>query len=101
MATIKEHLSDLFATGLVVEFLKKDGEKRKMQCTLDFDIIPKVQHPKDENFSPIGDQNKYYRVYDLEKTEWRCVPKEDTEVIRVMEKGEAAAILCESMVLNS
>lgn len=101
MATIKEHLTDLFETGLVVSFTKKDGEKRTMKCTLNFGIIPEVQHPKDENFTPIGDQNKYYRVYDLEKTEWRSIPKEGTEVDRVMEKGEASAILYESMVLNS
>lgn len=97
MKSIKEHLTDLFQTGLVVEFTKKNGDKRVMTCTLNFGDIPEFQHPKDERFTPIGDQNKFYRVFDLEKAEWRCVPKEGTEVVRVLEDGEADTILNESL----
>ena len=34
---------------LTVTFLKLDGDKRIMDCTKSFDVIPKEHHPKTDN----------------------------------------------------
>jgi hypothetical protein len=92
----ENYLPALHKTGLVVSFIKKNGEIRMMYCTLNFDVIPKQYHPIDENFEPIGRQKNFYRVFDVENCGWRCIPKGeegDVCVIRVLEEGEAKAIL--------
>lgn len=92
----EDFLPALRETGLVVDFIKKDGEYRTMFCTLNFDIIPKEEHPKDEGIKPVGKQKDFYRVFDVEKYGWRCIPKSEeanVRVIRVLEEGEAQEIL--------
>jgi len=60
-----------------IEFIKKDGSKRIMNCTLNFKNIPKASHPKDINMVKILsliNKNKIIHVFDLDKQEWRAVP---------------------------
>ena len=62
---------------VTIKFIKKDKTVRIMKCTLDFETIPRSQHPKDLNMRKIlNDMNvhKLLRVYDLEKRDWRSVP---------------------------
>lgn len=92
----EDFLPALRETGLVVDFAKKDGELRLMYCTLDLGVIPDYMQPKNEHFTPKGKQADFYRVFDVENCGWRCIPKgedADVRVIRVLEKGEARAIL--------
>ena len=60
-----------------VEFIKKNGERRVMKCTLDFNRIPPDKRPKKTSLQEILKQmakNKILRVFDLEKNDWRSVP---------------------------
>jgi uncharacterized pyridoxamine 5'-phosphate oxidase family protein len=60
-----------------LEFTKKDGSKRLMRCTLNFENIPKEKRPKDVNMVQILsliNKNKIIHVFDLDKQEWRSVP---------------------------
>ena len=61
-----------------VRFTKiSDGSIRLMKCTLNFDKIPKKDHPKSVNLSNILKlikNSKILHVYDLEKKGWRSIP---------------------------
>jgi hypothetical protein len=60
-----------------VEFIKQNGEKRVMKCTLDFDRIPTDKKPKKTSLQEMLKQitkNKILRVFDVEKNDWRSVP---------------------------
>jgi len=64
---------------VIIKFVKKDGSDRTMRCTLDFDKIPRRDHPKKVNIEQILkliQKNKIMHVYDLEKKGWRSVPFE-------------------------
>ena len=59
-----------------VKFRKKDGSIRKMQCTLNFEKIPKEYHPKSDGEGGVEKRNKYpnqITVFDLVKKGWRIV----------------------------
>ena len=67
---------------VIIKFVKKDGADRIMRCTLDFDKIPRGDHPKKVNIEQILkliQKNKIMHVYDLEKKGWRSVPFERVE----------------------
>lgn len=67
---------------VTVKFTKKDGTIRLMKCTLNFDKIPKRDHPKGVNLSKIlklMNQHGIIHVYDLEKYAWRSVPFGEVE----------------------
>jgi len=67
-----------------VFFIKKNGEKRIMKCTLDFNLIPKDKRPKDfkfENALAMIKKN-ILRVFDMEKQEWRSIPVTSTQFIK-------------------
>lgn len=60
-----------------VEFVKQNGEKRIMKCTLDFDKIPVDKKPKKTSLQEMLKQitkNQILRVFDVEKNDWRSVP---------------------------
>ena len=60
-----------------VEFVKQNGEKRVMKCTLDFDKIPVDKKPKKTSLQEMLKQitkNQILRVFDVEKNDWRSVP---------------------------
>ena len=59
-----------------VIFTKADSSARQMQCTRNFDMIPKDRHPKPkdpsaEDYKPIKENLEIVRVFDLEEGEWR------------------------------
>ncbi|MFW9871821.1 MAG: SH3 beta-barrel fold-containing protein [Candidatus Thorarchaeota archaeon] len=70
-----------------VKFTKKtDGTVRIMKCTLDFKRIPPSQHPKSVNMPKILkllQKSGIIHVYDLEKKEWRSVPFQNVDWLKV------------------
>lgn len=68
---------------VVVEFTKKDGTQRVMECTLNGTLIPTEQHPKKKPaqsnwdtmevhpFEAIITDPNLFKVYDLDKHAWR------------------------------
>ncbi len=67
-----------------IKFTKKDGTTRFMSCTLDFQKIPSVDHPKKVNLPNIlrlMQNSGILHVYDLEKRGWRSVPFNTVEYI--------------------
>lgn len=64
--------------NISVKFVKKsDGKDRVMNCTLNFDKIPKEHYPKGisktAEVEPV-ELKEYLRVYDVEKKGWRSIP---------------------------
>ncbi len=67
---------------VIIRFTKKDKSNRIMKCTLDFEKIPKKDHPKSVNIQRILtliQKNKIMHVYDLNKKAWRSVPFDRVE----------------------
>ena len=66
---VKGHLS---YGPVTITFLKKDGTERVMQCTTNYDLVPKVEvrenlEPKKEKKS----NDEVMPVYDMEAKGWR------------------------------
>ena len=78
-----------------VTFLKKDGTERVMLCTLQPDLLPKVEIKEGKTSKK---QNKdVMAVFDLEKKEWRSFTLKSVRHIRLEigdENGED--IVCDS-----
>lgn len=67
----------LYDHTIVVEFTKKNGEKRKMRCTRNTRIIPENMVPKN-SASTSGES---IRVFDLDINEWRSfIPSSITSI---------------------
>jgi len=67
---------------VIIRFVKQDKSVRIMKCTLDFEKIPKKDHPKSVNIQRILQliqKNKIMHVYDLNKHAWRSVPFDRVE----------------------
>lgn len=58
--------------GVKIRFTKKDGTERVMIATLNGNLIPEEDHPKNPSRHPEGVQV----VYDLEKSSWRSFRKD-------------------------
>ena len=58
-----------------VTFTKADGSKRVMQCTTDMNRIPEEKHPSLDTIDSRRDP-KLYKVFDLEKNDWRSFREE-------------------------
>jgi Holliday junction resolvase len=74
---------------VLIKFMKKDGTIRFMKCTLNFEKIPKIHHPKSINLSKILKEvvgKKILHVFDLEKNEWKTVPYNKIEWVEDPEK---------------
>ena len=70
MSSIKEDLQT--NKTLVVEFTKKDGEVRRMRCTLDPSNVGEVYEYKGSTQSKIGEKvQESQSVWDIEKGAWR------------------------------
>ena len=52
-----------------VTFTKKDGTERVMNCTLEEDVLPKVEIK--EGATPRKESTESIRVFDLDKKAWR------------------------------
>jgi hypothetical protein len=71
-----------------IKFTKKDGTTRFMTCTLNFQKIPAIDHPKKVNLPQIlklMQNSGILHVYDLEKKGWRSVP---FNTVEYMEAGD-------------
>lgn len=66
---MRKHLKEKLFDGKVeIVFTKVDGTERKMLCTLSGATITEAEKiPKGVGVSP----NSTYRVFDLDKNEWR------------------------------
>lgn len=51
-----------------INFTKKDGSIRNMNCTLRFDLIPEEKTPKNTKETLL---NHNLTVFDLDKQDWR------------------------------
>jgi len=74
---------------VTVKFVKKDNTMRIMNCTLDFEIIPRDKRPKNVNVPRILSDIKKYgllRVYDLDKQDWRSIPFTRVEYLETPQK---------------
>tara|TARA_R110001592_G_scaffold309210_1_gene583298 strand:+ start:479 stop:736 length:258 start_codon:yes stop_codon:yes gene_type:complete len=65
---------------LIVEFTKKNGEKRKMKCTTSMDRIPESAHPQ-EGSTFTYNTEKSLRVYDVEAEGWRSFRVDSVDAI--------------------
>jgi hypothetical protein len=65
---------------LIVEFTKKNGEKRKMKCTTSLDRIPESEHPQ-EGSTFTYNTEKSLRVYDIEAEGWRSFRVDSVDAI--------------------
>jgi hypothetical protein len=56
---------------ITLNFTKKDGTERVMRCTLQPDLLPKVEHKTElKESKPITEQTAI-PVYDLDNNGWR------------------------------
>jgi hypothetical protein len=70
--TSKEWLLEVLRGGVVgVDFVKLDGTKRTMSCTLDETVIPTDALPKTTSATPRAKSKDALAVFDVEKGEWR------------------------------
>lgn len=78
---IKSHivtvtLQDILPQKIVkVDFLKADGSPRTMRCTLNPAYIPEDMLNEDDSV-PVQKDPNLYKVWDLDKNEWRSFRKE-------------------------
>ena len=73
-----EFVHDYLANhALVVEFVKKDGEKRRLRCTRNMSMIPADMHPKGTK----AISTTSVAAFDLDKGEWRSfIPASITHI---------------------
>ena len=66
----REWLGGMLKHGpATVKFTKADGTERVMNCTLEEDVLPKVEIK--EGAKPRKESTASMRVFDLDKKEWR------------------------------
>lgn len=83
------------APEVTIKFKKKDGTTRVMNCTLNFDKIPRGDRPKSVNLAKILkllNDKKIVHVYDLEKNQWRSVNFDSAEWIEVIDKTKTKGV---------
>ena len=74
-------LRSLLGAGSIgVVFMKKDGTERLMKCTLDPNILPKVEIKEDAK--PRKESTTSMRVFDTEKNEWRSFTTRSVKHVR-------------------
>jgi len=65
-------LTDMLKTNVItLNFTKKDGTERVMRCTLQPDLLPKVEHTTELKESKPVTQQTAIPVYDLDNNGWR------------------------------
>lgn len=69
MYTKEMLLQNLRSREVLVDFVKKNGERRIMRCTKNSNVIPEDKQPKGLLVESESADN--IRVFDLEKSEWR------------------------------
>ena len=78
-----KHIKETLQAGQVicVEFVKKNGELRKMKCTTNLDIIPESEHPSEDATRIFNEE--VIRAYDIEMKGWRSFRVDSVNVITV------------------
>jgi hypothetical protein len=67
----KDEIIELLQSSIiVVEFNKKNGEFRRMTCTLNLDIIPQDKIPKTTQ-DYANKNNTAVRCFDIDANDWR------------------------------
>lgn len=72
----------LHVNPVTVTFTKKDGTERVMRCTLQPELLPKVELK--ENTKPRKESTTSMRVFDLDKNEWRSFTIKSVKQIRTV-----------------
>ena len=72
----------LHVNPVTVTFTKKDGTERVMRCTLQPELLPKVEIK--ENAKPRKESTTSMRVFDLDKNEWRSFTIKSVKRIRTV-----------------
>lgn len=72
----------LHINPVTVTFTKKDGTERVMRCTLQPELLPKVELK--ENSKPRKESTTSMRVFDLDKNEWRSFTIKSVKNIRTV-----------------
>lgn len=72
----------LHINPVTVTFTKKDGTERVMRCTLQPELLPKVEIK--ENAKPRKESTTSMRVFDLDKNEWRSFTIKSVKRIRTV-----------------
>lgn len=76
-------LKDMLHQGpATVTFTKKDGTERIMKCTLEPNVLPKVELKEDAK--PRKESTTSMRVFDLEKNEWRSFTIKSVKQIQIV-----------------
>ena len=65
---------------LIVEFTKKNGDKRKMKCTTNLDIIPESEYPQEGNKFTYNTE-EVVRAFDVEAEGWRSFRIDSVDAI--------------------
>lgn len=72
----------LHVNPVTVTFTKKDGTERVMRCTLQPELLPKVEIKEDAK--PRKESTTSMRVFDLDKNEWRSFTIKSVKHIRTV-----------------
>jgi len=80
-----KHIKEMLQNGQVihVEFTKKNGEMRKMDCTTNLDLIPESEHPSEDRASYVNED--VVRVYDINAEGWRSFRVDSVNVLEPKE----------------
>lgn len=76
----RDRLRGLLKDGVVrINFIKKDGTTRDMQCTLNGNIVPEYENKTDGSKKK---NDEVLSVFDIEKNSWRSMRYESIREIR-------------------
>jgi len=64
---------------IYVEFTKKNGDVRKMNCTNNLDLIPESEHPSEDSARVFTEE--VVRVYDVDAEGWRSFRVDSVNVL--------------------
>tara|TARA_R100000951_G_C2604979_1_gene169335 strand:- start:667 stop:918 length:252 start_codon:yes stop_codon:yes gene_type:complete len=80
-----KHIKDMLQSGQVIhiEFTKKNGEPRKMNCTTNLDLIPEDAHPSGDRMSYVNED--VVRAYDIDVKGWRAFRVDSVNVLESKE----------------
>lgn len=66
----------------IINYQKKDGTRRNIHCTLNFETIPKdkLPTPKEELTRKKLSEKGYITIFDVDKNDWRSLIVEKVKV---------------------
>jgi hypothetical protein len=82
----KQFLKDILKKQVLqINFVKKDGTKRLMKCSLREDIVPKIE--KTTTKKPKPENSNVLAVWDLEKEAFRSFKLDSLVEYSILEEG--------------